>query len=291
MIERAVIHVAGTPGAGKTTLIESLLRSYDGLVLVARCVCDDSLRSSRETAPKRHPEMRRYREAGASGASLFRFPSTDIDSDAFYTTDLMQDYSQAVVVEGDSPFSHADLCVFVAPALEGGSRLLVRRTRNRAAEARAVLDSTEQLLRQPAGMQELMTQMLGHKAASLVARASPATEKARAELLAAIDEIRSAPPPEPTEHWALADGCAGIEDAQVVVTNTREGADADGAVRLLADLQRIRKDEEVFDDILGWRGTRTPITAVAANLADAADPGTRKALARIRRSIRRVAEL
>lgn len=286
MIERAVIHVGGPPGAGKTTLVESLLRSYDGLVLVARCVLDDSLRSSRETAPKRHPEMCRYWEAGASGAALFRFPSADIDSDAFYTTDLMQDYSQAVVVEGDSPFSHADLCVFVAPTLERGSRLLVRRTRDRAA-----LDSTEQLLRQPAGMQKLMTEVLGHKAASLVARASPATEKARTELLAAIDQMRSAPPPEPTEHWALADGYAGIEDAQVVVTNTREGAHADGAVRLLADLQRLRKDEEVFEDILGWRGTRTPITAVVANLADAADPGTRKALARIRRSIRSVAEL
>ena len=35
MIERAVINVGGPPGAGKTTLIESLLRSYDGLVLVA----------------------------------------------------------------------------------------------------------------------------------------------------------------------------------------------------------------------------------------------------------------
>ena len=81
-----------------------------------------------------------------------------------------------------------------------------------------------------------------------------------------------------------------IGDAGVVVTNTREGADVDGAMRLLADVQRIRKDEEVFDDILGWRGTRTPITAVAANLSDAADPGTRKALARIRRSIRRIAE-
>ena len=235
--------------------------------------------------------MRRYREAGASGAALFRFPSAYIDSDAFYMTDLMQDHSQAIVVEGDSPFSHADLCVFVAPALERGSHLLVRRTRDHAAEARAALDSTEELLRQPAGMQKLLAQVLGRKAVSLAARASPATEKARTELLAAIDQMRTAPPPEPTEHWALANGYAGIEDAQVVVTNTREGADSGGALRLLADVQRIRKDEEVFDDILGWRGTRTPITAVAANLADAADPGTRKALARIRRSIRSVAEL
>ena len=291
MIERAVVHVGDPPGAGKTTLIGSFLRSYDGLVLVARCLRDDSLRSSRESAPRRHPEMRRYREAGASGAALFRFPPADIDSDAFYTTDLMQDYSQAVIVEGDSPFSHVDLRVFVAPVLERGSCLLVRRTRDRAAEARAALDSIEALLRQPAGLQKLLTQVLGQEAAPLAVRISPATEEARAELLAAIDEMRSAPPPEPAEHWALAGGYAGIEDAQVVIANTREGADADGAVRLLADLERIRKDDEVFADILDWRGTRTPITAVAANLADPAHPGSRKALARIRRSIRRVAEL
>lgn len=295
MIERAVVHVGGPAGAGKTTLIESLLRSYDGLVLVARCVRDDSLRSSRETAPRRHPEMRRYREAGASGAALFRFPFADIDSDAFFMTDLMQDHSQAVIVEGDSPFSHVDLRVIVAPVLGRGSCLLVRRTHDRAAEARAALDSLEAFLRQPAGLQKLLTRVLGYEAAPLVVRISPATEEARAELLAAIDEMRSAPPPEPTEHWALADGYAdgyaGIEDAQVVIANTREGARAEGAVRLLADLERIRKDEEVFADVLGWRGTRTSITAVAANLADGADPGSRKALARIRRAIRRVAGL
>jgi hypothetical protein len=45
----------------------------------------------------------------------------------------------------------------------------------------------------------------------------------------------------------------------------------------------------VFDDVLGWRGSRVPVTAVVADLAHARDAGTRKALARVSRSVRDVA--
>jgi hypothetical protein len=45
----------------------------------------------------------------------------------------------------------------------------------------------------------------------------------------------------------------------------------------------------MFDDVLGWRGSRVPITAVVADLTDARDGGTRKALARVKRSVRDVA--
>lgn len=39
--------------------------------------------------------------------------------------------------------------------------------------------------------------------------------------------------------------------------------------------------------VLGWRGTRIPITAVAADLSDGRDPGTRKAVARVKGAVRR----
>ncbi len=90
MRERALIHVAGPQNAGKTTLIEQVLRAFDAVVLAASCVRDDSLRRSREAAPKRHPELSRYREAGAIEAAFFTFPGSDIGSDAFYMTRLME---------------------------------------------------------------------------------------------------------------------------------------------------------------------------------------------------------
>lgn len=67
MIERAYIHVGGPAGTGKTTFVEAVLEACDEPILAARCVRNDSLRTSWETNPQRHPELRRYREAGASG--------------------------------------------------------------------------------------------------------------------------------------------------------------------------------------------------------------------------------
>jgi hypothetical protein len=48
----------------------------------------------------------------------------------------------------------------------------------------------------------------------------------------------------------------------------------------------VRRDKAVFDDVLGWWGSKIRITAVAADLAHRDDAGTRKALARVRRAIR-----
>jgi hypothetical protein len=48
----------------------------------------------------------------------------------------------------------------------------------------------------------------------------------------------------------------------------------------------VRKEDDLFDDILSFRGHRTPTTAVVANLGDPRDPGLKKAIARVRRTIR-----
>ena len=285
MIERALIHVAGPQNTGKTKLIEQVLRAFDGMVLAARCVRDDSLRRSREAAPKRHPELRRYREAGAIEAAVFTFPRSDIDSDEFYMTRLMENYSQAVVLEGDCPLSFVDLRVYVAPPLEAGGSLLVRRKRDRAEEERKKAVAMEQLLREPDGVARWFKQMFGGPAAAF-ARGSPEfLEETRAHLLAGLENVRKAPPPAATEHWAIAEGYGGIEHAQVVVVNVRSDSERQGASRLLSDLDRLRKNKEIFDDVLGWRGKKTPITAVAADLADSKNQGTKKAVTRVKRSL------
>jgi hypothetical protein len=284
--ERALIHVAGPKGAGKTTFIERALDGGGEWILAARCVRDDSLRESRETAPKGHPELRRYREAGATGAALFAFPEGDIGSDAFFVTRLMEDYSTAVLLEGDRPLGFVDLAVFVAAPLPAGGSLLVRRQRDRAKEERAKADAMERLLRAPDGVAELLGQMIGGPMADFARKSPRLLAETRDRMLAGIAMARKAPAPEPTEHWAITDGYEGIEHAQLVVVNVRSAAERERGESLLAGVHRIRKDRAVFDDVLGFRGSKIPITAVVADLADRDDAGTKKALARVRRAIR-----
>lgn len=288
MIARCLIHVAGPRGAGKTTFVESLVRSLDALFLVARCVRDDSLTESVELAPTADPELTRYREAGAGGVARFAFPESEWDSDSFFTTDLMTQYSEAVVIEGDNPLGFADLEVFVAPPPRRG-RLFVRRKRDRAAEERARADAYERLLEEPAGAVELLRQMVGDAIAELAQARPEMLEEFRTTLRAGIAKVRRSRPPKPTEHWSIADGYAGIEMAQLVVINAHGDAGRERGVRLAEDVVRLRKDDTLFNDILGARGNRIPITVVTANLVQPKDAARKKALGRVKRALQRMA--
>ena len=61
-----------------------------------------------------------------------------------------------------------------------------------------------------------------------------------------------------------------------MVLNAREDTERRRAQGLLEEVRRLRFDRAVFADVLGWRGSRVPITAVVADLADPRDAGTRK---------------
>ena len=286
MIERAFVHVAGPPGCGKTTFIESMLRAAGGLICAARCVRDDTLPHARETAPKRHLELRRYSEAGATGVALFTFPQDGIDSDAFFMTHLMADYSQGVILEGDNPLEYVDLSVFVAPAPGAGESLLARRRRDRAREQRATMDAIGRLVREPDGFAELLGEVVGGPIAEYARMAPELMKDARAKLLADIAMARKASPPKPTWQWGISDPYSGIEQAQLVVVNVRNEGERRAGEQLVADLVRLRKDARLFHDIVGFRGRRTPITAVVANLFHPDDTGRKKALARAQRMFR-----
>lgn len=160
MRARALVHVAGPAGAGKTAFVEALIADLVDrgvIVLAARCVRDERLGAPRETAPKAHPELRRYLEAVATGAALFASSVEDGASNAFFVTRLMQDYSEAVVLEGDCPVPFVDLAVFVAPAPAPGRALFVRRKRDRAKEERRKAEALERLLRKPGGAAEFLS--------------------------------------------------------------------------------------------------------------------------------------
>ena len=284
MRERAIIHVAGPAGSGKTAFIEAVLAATEALILAVRCIRDDSLAEPRESASRTHPELRRYRQAGAHGAALFAFPGTDIGSVEFFMTDLMTNYSEAVVLEGDNPLGNVDLRVFVAPAPEHGERLFVRPTRDPTSDGRAKAAAFERLLLEPATMADLLGEIGGAPLADFARKNPQLLQDVRARLLATRTSGKT--PPKPEQYWAIHDRYHGIEHAQLVVVNVRHDDHRENGEQLVTDLARLRTDKELFRDILGVGGSRVPITAVVADPAATHDPGTKKALARVRRTIR-----
>ncbi|MHB1712992.1 MAG: hypothetical protein ACYCV7_16635 [Acidimicrobiales bacterium] len=286
MIERAFVHVGGPAGSGKTTFIEAMLAGTGALTLVARCLRDDTLARARENTPPTHPELRRYRQAGASGAALYTFPGRQNGFEDFFMTNLMTDYSQAVVLEGESPLDYVDLRVFVAPAPACTEQLFVRRTRRRSPGETVRGAAMRHLLSDRGDPVEAFAQMGGDPLAEL-GRTNPAlVEKLRAALGDVSAEPTSAPRRGSEKHWSIIDAYAGIEQAGLVVVNCRHGDNRQAAEALIADVVRLRKDKALAADILGIRGNRIPVTAVVADLADPNDPGRKKAIARIRRAIR-----
>jgi hypothetical protein len=286
LIERAFIHVGGPPGSGKTALIEAVLARCDLVVLAARCRRDDSLAEPRESYPRAARELRRYRQAGAIGIALFEFPK-GADPDAFFMSGLMSGYSRAVILEGDMPFDGQDLDVFVAPPPEEGEELFVRTTRDVAAGRRDWMDALESVLREPDGMARWTEELVGAPAGSIASRVPDAdTEWIRSRMLARLEAARQAPPTEPVEVWAISERYRGIELARVAVVNISREGEREPAERLVSELMRLRQDDALVEDILSRGRDRRPITAVVANLADPKDPGRKKAVDRIRRSMR-----
>jgi len=143
-----------------------MLTGSDALVIAARCAHDDTLRQFRETTPGTHPELRRYREAGAIGAAMLTFPGDSDLSDDFFATDLLLNYSQAVVLEGDSPVRFVDLRVFVAPPPVEDQQLFIRCAHEQGRSTRGST-ALEQLLRQPDGMVDVLGAIGGARLAQL----------------------------------------------------------------------------------------------------------------------------
>jgi hypothetical protein len=69
--------------------------------------------------------------------------------------------------------------------------------------------------------------------------------------------------------------------------NVRTRSQREGAEPLLTEIARLRKDEEIYGDVIGLGGNKLPITAVLADLADPKDAGLKKAVARVKRATKR----
>lgn len=284
MRERVLIHVAGPAGAGKTTFVERLLGAEISLALCVRAERDPKLRKAQESAPKSHAELRRYRAAGASDVALYRFPGPDWE--AFYTSRVLEEYSEAVFIEGDRPVDEVDLSAFVAPPLPAGRSLLRRVVRDHREERRSSIEQLERALEEPEAMLRRLGAGLSEPLLAMAITNPKVEADIRRTLKQKLSAMRHAPPPTPTERWSLEDGYAGLAHAQLVVVNLRGEAERQAAAALVEDVGRLRKDEAVFHDVLGFRGSKVPVTAVVADLSNPKDPGLKKAIARVRRTVR-----
>jgi hypothetical protein len=189
MRHRAFIHVGGAPGSGKTLFVERLLAAgKQFLPGVVRCERVAGLRSCRESHEGDDVELNRYRERGVMFAARFRFPP-DVDDQAFWSTRFIDEFSKAIVIEGDLPDGvHPDLTVYVARPLPEGEPLVCRAVRPSPLPKREILDAF------------------------------------RAIYGFAVERLAL-----PVERWGIRDGYEGVERAQVVVVNVRESEDREGA--------------------------------------------------------------
>jgi hypothetical protein len=272
----------GPAGGGKTTLVERLLEAGKALCLAARCVRDASADRYKESFPKQDSELRRYRRAGAVGTARLFVPEGEDAWDDFYSGGFMENYSEAVLLEGDSPVSYVDLRVFVARPVGG---ILIRGRQARTSEKGNDERTMRRILDDPENTERILTEMLGAPFVSMMKEQPSGLESIRKVILGQMKAGFPKPAVKRAPRWSLAPGFRGIETAQVVVANVRSEADRTSADLMLADLKRIREDKEIGRDVLGIRGTRISITAVVANLADPGDPDVKKVVRRIQRSI------
>jgi hypothetical protein len=286
MSSRPILHVTGPPSSGKTTFIEALLRGKFESLLCVRGTEEPKLREVVEAAPAAHPELSRYRKAGATDAVCFRFSRRYTDTDDFFMTEFMSGYSDAVVIEGDSILRYHDLTVFVAPPLPDGLTLLSRgphSSRNSKAASRAAL---WKVLQEPEAFLKMFSNLLGDPSLPNILTDPVRIEELRQRALADLGNAPPSSPTRPVERWRLARGYEGIVHAGMVVVNVRTAAERERGKRMLDEIPRMRKDEAIFRDLFDYRGSRVPITAVMADLSDPKDTGWRKALARLMRTLR-----
>ncbi len=286
MIERAFVHVAGPPSGGKTMFLERLLESNRAkLLMVARGVRDESLDALEESSERSDAELQRYRDAGARHAARLSFPGTARDSEAFFSSAFMSEYSEGVLIEGDSPLAfRPQLSVFVTPPIPEGATLLERVSEDRAAAHQRQLAYLRQLLDAPGALEQWLDRMIAAEFHGLLPASGTRSANARSMMREQLAQLEAQKPPSPVERWALADGFHGIERAGVVVINACSADERMRGEAMLPELVRMRKDRRVFDDVIGLRGNRLPITAGVANLADPKDKGLKRLVTRVKRA-------
>ena len=283
MIDRAYIWVDGPTGVGKTTLVERSLQSNRSrLVMAARFVETDQVKQPSEDRPS-DGDPDRYERAGAFHSMRYRYPPGEQGRAAgdFFHTRFIEQYSEGIIFEGRRlPGMEADLFLFVTRPLPEGEELVEMKSREEARIglrtylALAAGMSPDELDEEPPGedpeldmedgdvVEEIeIPDELGRKLLEWAEKGVPLTRKA----------------------WTLRDDHQGLARAEVVVVNIHDESERGAAERLAAQIRRIREDERISKDVLGWDLRRRLKSIHIANLADRRDPELKKVVAKIKR--------
>lgn len=265
-LNRTFVHIDGLPGAGKTTLIERLLESNASTMLAAVRLTRVELDAAPvEEIREDNPEIDRYREAGASSAALLRYDPKKSHADDLWDSDiLMIDYADHVLMEGPLPADFPpDLPVYVAPVLPEGQKLVRKATspgsKNEAATSKLAL------------RQEIMKQLLAPDGLH-----GPKKDEfdRMTRKLKRLDA-----------RWQIAEGYEGIEFAKVVAINVRSKQERQRAEEMADELREVRKNDELFEDLIGYHGDKRPITIRIADLSAPEDHGVKELVRRISRDL------
>src|ERR1700734_3050299 len=117
MMDNSFVRIDGSPGSGKSLLIERVLQSNRSKSIgVVRFRKNAQLRQPKEIGTG-NDETRRFIQAGAEGTLLVEYPDNDKTSvaDYFFCTDFLGNHFNAIYCEAELTNDHfpMDLNVFV----------------------------------------------------------------------------------------------------------------------------------------------------------------------------------
>jgi len=293
--------VDGHPGAGKTTLIQRLLESNESRSIQAsRYIAkpgsgqwkEERAGVSGKTA-SRHVELRRWLDAAAVHASLLTYDPDKIDIDSLLgeVDEGFGEWDQWVLEGENVEYSGAHCSVYVLRPLPGSDRLVEDKERIvahipldeylRYAGGEVLpgesIEPIDDLL-EDAEIELSFDRELPEKLAEAGVVLSELEKGRLRTLIRDGVQIRAKKP-------ELRPECARLPAAEVVVVNLHRDEERDRAEATRAQILDLFKDWRLRYQ-LDFRSRVTRAGVYLANLQDANDLGTQKALAQIKRKLR-----
>ncbi len=272
------IRIDGPPEAGKTTLIEHLLRLKPDHTILACRVRENSNSTEPTVQREGSGETMRYQAAGADDTVHCDYPpgQTEVMLECFRDdSSLFCQPSDALVYEcnADCHLSSA-LCVFVASLPTDDRPLVVRGTREYLELDYQVI--LQALFEDPGAVR--LVDLSPNIDPSLPDKPTSRRRKNKNQLsdraLAIIGEIvdRAIASPGEKEAWVLTEPFGGLAHANAVIINIRGAGEIERAIRFRREIHRIYTEWEIAEDILEFQTLYSKIPVFICNLADPDDP-------------------